>query len=49
MLTAMNYRTESRGPHYRLDHPEKDGAQNGFITLRRGSSGFDLILHKTNV
>ena len=49
MLTAMSYRTESRGPHYRLDHPEKDGAQNGFITLRRGSSGFDLILHKTNV
>lgn len=49
MLAVMEARTESRGPHFRLDYPEKDSAQNGFITIRRDGDGFALTLHRTEV
>ncbi len=36
---AARQRTESRGCHYRLDHPEPDEAQRQHILWERGSAG----------
>lgn len=47
MLTAMDERKESRGPHYRLDHPEPDAAFHGFITLSKCGNITKTIINHT--
>lgn len=48
MLTAMEQRKESRGPHYRLDHPGEDPAYHGFITLEKGAHDtIKTVFHHT--
>jgi succinate dehydrogenase/fumarate reductase flavoprotein subunit len=39
LVSAAILRTESRGAHYRLDHPETDPAWNRVTCIRKGSDG----------
>ena len=46
---AARERTESRGTHFRADHPERDDATwCGHLVLKRGAEG-DVVLQKTDV
>ena len=46
LLTVMDARKESRGPHYRSDFPEKDPAFEGRIILKKDAAGFSTALKK---
>lgn len=46
LLTIMDSRKESRGPHYRSDYPEKDPAFEGRIVLSKDGSAFKTSLKK---
>lgn len=47
MLTAMDARRESRGPHYRIDCPEADPAMHGFLTLKKENGEIKTALERT--
>ena len=49
MLAVMDFRKDSRGPHYRLDYPTANADYHGFITIGRSSTGYKLTMHKTNI
>jgi succinate dehydrogenase/fumarate reductase flavoprotein subunit len=44
LLSIMNERRESRGPHYRLDYPEQDIAMAGMLETRLSPDGFNFKL-----
>lgn len=47
MLTAMNERKDSRGPHYRLDYPVRNPEYEGFITIKRSGDSVLAELNRT--
>ncbi len=47
LLGAIEFRVESRGPHYRIDHPEQDPRLRGMVEIRKGEGGFLYELKKT--
>lgn len=49
MLAVMDFRKDSRGPHYRLDYPTANADYHGFITIGRSGADYKLTMHKTNV
>ncbi|NLA83126.1 MAG: hypothetical protein GX854_01070 [Clostridiales bacterium] len=44
LLKVMNYRKESRGPHYRRDFPDMDSSYNGRISVRKDGEGLEFSL-----
>ena len=46
LLTIMDYRKESRGPHYRMDYPDKSQDFAGPITAYKKGGGIELELIK---
>ncbi|MBQ6544144.1 MAG: FAD-binding protein [Lachnospiraceae bacterium] len=44
LLTVIDARKESRGPHYRSDYPAKDPAYEGAMTVRKENGGFTVEL-----
>lgn len=48
MLTAMEERKDSRGPHYRLDYPDRMPEYEGFITLKQNGDQITAKMNLTN-
>ncbi len=48
LLSVMERRKESRGPHYRLDFPDKDPEMNGYIAVKKECEELTFCLHRTD-
>ena len=49
LLTVMDHRKESRGPHYRIDFPENNPDWYGYITVTKRDGQLNLELTRTDV
>ena len=48
LLTAMDFRRESRGPHYRLDYPESDPQFRGYASVKKKDGVLGVTLTATD-